>query len=141
MFWGTIFTIERREHRIMLIEPRTFCEFASVRFNADASRVSRLSYFKLLYKIASSIDAMRPSAKDSRFVVCSSWPLYPSIVEARRTPREAINYQSRARKEKEEDSRRARIDTFKSAHRLGGRRIPMRTGPGPQYLTEFIRHC
>lgn len=67
--------------------------------------------------------------------------MHPSTeVEVRCTPREAINYQGRAGKEKEEDSRCARIDTFKSARRLS-RRIPMRTGPGPQYLTEFIRHC
>lgn len=49
----------------------TFRELALARFNADASRVSRLSYFKLLHEIASSIDAMRPAAKDSGLVVVS----------------------------------------------------------------------
>lgn len=127
----------------MLIDPRIFCWLASACFNADASQVSCLSYFKSLHEIASSIDAMLSGCEGQWtrrvFVV------YPSTVEARHMPRETINYQGRARerereREEEEDSRRARIDTFKSAHRLS-RRIPMRTGPGPQYLTEFIRHC
>lgn len=65
--------------------------------NADASRVNRLSHFKSLHEIASSIEAMCPAAKDSGLVVCSSC-IRQSWRRGTRREREVINYQGRTRK-------------------------------------------
>jgi len=88
----------------MLVDPRTFRELASALLTRMPRGVNRLSHFKSLHEIASSIDAMCPAAKDSGLVVCSSC-IRQSWRRGARRAREVINYQGRARKRERERER------------------------------------
>lgn len=81
----------------MLVDRRTFCELALALLMRMPRGINRLSHFKSLHEIASSIDAMCPAAKDSGLVVCSSC-IRQSWRRGTRRAREVINYQGRARR-------------------------------------------
>lgn len=83
-----------KTHRIMLIHLRIFCELTSACFNADALQVR--------YRISSRCTKLLVPLTRCVRLCEGQWTrrvlvVYPSIVEARHTPQETINYQGRAR--------------------------------------------